>query len=180
MYDAETGLYYLQSRYYDPNTGRFISADSTDYLGANETVISYNLFAYCGNDPVINIDKSGKIFMNAILGGIFGAVLSGVIYYIEYQLGMRSWNWWTFAGNVALDATLGALGGYISGYAKFAKVAKHARLPKMLKKLKSPIVRNLVVWSEKGISYIIKKFVKSLSRKQGESWPKAVSRILGI
>ena len=59
-YETETGFYYLQSRYYDPNTGRFISADDVEYLGANETVDSYNLFAYCGNDPVNMSDPSGK------------------------------------------------------------------------------------------------------------------------
>ncbi len=58
-YDFDLGLYYLQSRYYDPITQRFINADSTDYLGATETVLSYNLFAYCENDPVNFVDPSG-------------------------------------------------------------------------------------------------------------------------
>ncbi len=38
-------MYYLQSRYYDPQICRFINADSTDYLGATGTVLSYNLVA---------------------------------------------------------------------------------------------------------------------------------------
>jgi RHS repeat-associated protein len=46
-YDSELGMYYLQSRYYDPNTGRFLNADDTAYLGADGTPESYNLFAYC-------------------------------------------------------------------------------------------------------------------------------------
>ena len=46
-YDTETGLYYLNSRYYDPAIGRFINADDTAYLGADGTPLSYNLFAYC-------------------------------------------------------------------------------------------------------------------------------------
>ena len=58
-YDVETGLYYLQSRYYDPQTGRFINADDTDYLGADGSFASYNLFAYCSNNPVMNVDPSG-------------------------------------------------------------------------------------------------------------------------
>ncbi len=60
-YDSYTGLYYLQSRYYDPETGRFINADSTDYLGATGTLLSYNLFAYCENDPVNYVDSSGNV-----------------------------------------------------------------------------------------------------------------------
>jgi len=59
VYDNETGLYYLQSRYYNPEIGRFISADSPDYLGADGALTSYNLFAYCGNNPVMGYDPSG-------------------------------------------------------------------------------------------------------------------------
>ena len=59
VYDIETGLYYLQSRYYNPYWGRFISADSVDYLGADGTPISYNLFAYCGNNPLNWCDPCG-------------------------------------------------------------------------------------------------------------------------
>ena len=47
-YDTETGLY-LQSRYYDPVVGRFLNADGL--LGANGDLMSYNLFAYCSNNP---------------------------------------------------------------------------------------------------------------------------------
>ena len=56
-YDTETGLYYLNSRYYDPQTGRFINADGL--LGANGDLISYNLFTYCSNNPVMGYDPSG-------------------------------------------------------------------------------------------------------------------------
>ena len=58
-YDSETGLYYLQSRYYDPETGRFLNADDVNFLGATETPISYNAFAYCRNNPVNYSDPEG-------------------------------------------------------------------------------------------------------------------------
>lgn len=58
-YDYDIGMYYLQSRYYDPTICRFINADSTDYLGATGTLLSYNLFAYCENEPVNYIDETG-------------------------------------------------------------------------------------------------------------------------
>ncbi len=58
-YDTETGLYYLQSRYYDPALGRFINADS--YASTNTTdILSYNMFAYCENDPVMKSDSTGS------------------------------------------------------------------------------------------------------------------------
>lgn len=57
-YDTETGLYYLQSRYYDPELGRFISQDSIEYADY-ESVNGLNLYAYCGNNPVMYVDPSG-------------------------------------------------------------------------------------------------------------------------
>ena len=61
-YDIETGLYYLNSRYYDPEAGRFISPDSVEYLGADGSPLSYNRYVYCGNNPVMYADPSGHLF----------------------------------------------------------------------------------------------------------------------
>ena len=62
VYDTDTGLYYLQSRYYDPKTGRFINADDTAYIGSSGTAIGDNIYAYCENDPVNNVDYTGQWF----------------------------------------------------------------------------------------------------------------------
>lgn len=59
MNPAETNLYYLQSRYYDPETGRFINADDIFMLGENGDFASLNLYAYCGNNPISRRDASG-------------------------------------------------------------------------------------------------------------------------
>ena len=56
-YDSETGLYYLQSRYYDPAVKRFINADSL--VGANKDILGNNVFAYCSNNPVNYSDPTG-------------------------------------------------------------------------------------------------------------------------
>ncbi|MCM1441220.1 MAG: RHS repeat-associated core domain-containing protein, partial [Roseburia sp.] len=58
FYDEETGLYYLNTRYYDPTTGRFISQDSVEYA-ENEVINGLNLYAYCGNNPVMRVDPNG-------------------------------------------------------------------------------------------------------------------------
>ncbi len=58
-YDTETGLYYLNARYYDPQIKRFINADEIGYLGANGDLNSYNLYAYCSNTPITKIDSNG-------------------------------------------------------------------------------------------------------------------------
>ena len=51
VYDEETGLYYLRSRYYNPNLGRFVNADRV--FDANASVTTCNQYAYCDNCPVI-------------------------------------------------------------------------------------------------------------------------------
>lgn len=51
-------MYYLQSRYYDSFTGQFLNADSL--IGANGDITSNNLFAYCSNNPVMNVDPFGQ------------------------------------------------------------------------------------------------------------------------
>ena len=56
-YDVETGLYYLQSRYYDPETSRFINSDV--YSDSSAGMLAYNLFLYCANNPVSGYDPNG-------------------------------------------------------------------------------------------------------------------------
>ncbi|MGI6745877.1 MAG: RHS repeat-associated core domain-containing protein [Acutalibacteraceae bacterium] len=61
MSPDETGFYYLQSRYYDPEIGRFINADDADILdGGNDHMLENNLFAYCFNNPVNMTDEDGQ------------------------------------------------------------------------------------------------------------------------
>ena len=57
-YDNESGLYYLQTRYYDPAVGRFINGDSQ--LNVSQGFLGYNMFAYCLNNPVNKYDYSGN------------------------------------------------------------------------------------------------------------------------
>ena len=80
-YDTESGLYYLQSRYYDPTTGRFVNADDVGYLGKNEDVIEYNLFMYCNNNLCNCSDANGKLVSSILgltfqCGAVFGAALA--------------------------------------------------------------------------------------------------------
>ena len=58
-FDSETGFYYLNTRYYNPQLKRFINADSLSYLGANGDMQAFNLYAYCSNSPIMFVDPSG-------------------------------------------------------------------------------------------------------------------------
>ena len=77
-YDTETGFYYLQSRYYDPEICRFINADS--YASTGQGLFGYNMFSYCINDPIRNIDSAGCMAVEAAV---------------------TATNWWNPAGWVA-------------------------------------------------------------------------------
>ena len=72
----ETNLYYLNSRYYDPEVGRFISLDAVDYL-APDSIHGLNLFAYCFNNPIMYVDPSGHIAISLIVGLLVGSFALG-------------------------------------------------------------------------------------------------------
>ena len=58
VYDEETGLYYLRSRYYNPEWGRFLNADVV--LGDRGVLLTHNAFAYCVNKPINYSDADGN------------------------------------------------------------------------------------------------------------------------
>ena len=60
-YDTETGFYYLQTRYYDPTICRFINADNYELVAELSCDAGQlNMFTYCGNNPVMNVDPTGQ------------------------------------------------------------------------------------------------------------------------
>ena len=75
-YDTETKLYYLKARYYDPETGRFISQDNVSYLDPDH-VMGLNLYLYCNNNPVMGYDPDGTWDWGSFWRGV-GYVVTGV------------------------------------------------------------------------------------------------------
>ena len=120
-YDDETGFFYVGSRYYDPQIGRFINADDTQMLLVDQdNFLQYNLFAYCLNNPVNMHDPDGHAAANiigGIIGGVTGAAL-GVL--LADRLGIKGWKKWALiAAATAGGAVLGAfLGPYVARLAK--------------------------------------------------------------
>ena len=57
MHHTDSGLYYLQSRYYDPKIGQFLTHDVV--FDTDAGLQGFNLFAYCGNNPISRFDSSG-------------------------------------------------------------------------------------------------------------------------
>ena len=97
-YDTETGFYYLQSRYYDPEIGRFISADN--YPSTGQGLTGNNMFAYCGNNPTSRKDDSGE-FWHLVVGGVIGGIIGGVAAAVS--------------GGDVVDVIIGATAGAVGG-----------------------------------------------------------------
>lgn len=118
-YDKETGLYYLQSRYYNADWERFVNADDTSVLQAQKGVLlGSNMFAYCMNNPVMNFDPSGYIPANAIAAAIgaftsvfFDMVGQALAYYLKNNFNLRGFkiNWWSVGFAFAAGLVTGAL-----------------------------------------------------------------------
>ena len=117
-YDVETGLYFLKTRYYDPEIGRFITIDDLQYLDP-ETINGLNLYAYCGNNPVMNVDPTGCFaILLLILGGaaLIGGIIGGKIAYDKaVENGKEGVDlFWSTVGGIFLGASIGlAAGGLI-------------------------------------------------------------------
>ena len=111
--DNETGFYYLNSRYYNPLWGRFLNADG--YLNANGDLIGYNMFAYCSNNPIMNIDPNGEWSWKAFWQGE-GATLAialicatAVAVTVVVTGGAAAVAWGAFAATAASSALVGTL-----------------------------------------------------------------------
>ena len=108
FYDVETGLYYLQTRYYDPEIGRFLNMDDISYADPEQSH-GLNLYAYCGNDPVNRIDPNGTFWGMILIGALIGGLFNGIS---------------TLASGATLgQAALSFLSGGIMGAAMGASIA---------------------------------------------------------
>ena len=121
FYDTDTGLYYLKTRYYDPEVGRFLNMDSVDYADP-ETLGGLNLYSYCNNNPVMYSDPDGHSIILAclIIGAIVGATAGGVIAYTEASsrgITGAELVGWVFIGVVAGGVIGGAVGAGLGALA---------------------------------------------------------------
>ena len=112
IFDEETGLYYLRSRYYNPNLCRLINADDVEALGADGDINGYQLFIYCMNDPVNNRDEAGSWSLpNWAKVAIGAALIVGAAVVATVATGGVA----CFAAGAAIGAAKGAVSGAIGG-----------------------------------------------------------------
>ena len=109
-YDKETGMYYLKSRYYDPEIRRFISSDAVTILAAStETLHNRNLYTYCNQNPLTRSDSNGNLW-TAVAGAV-GAAISLADQLIVQKKEMS----WKVAAQVAVDGISAAVGASAVG-----------------------------------------------------------------
>ena len=102
-YDAETGFYYLQSRYYAPTICRFISSDQYELIPTLSQIPGQlNLYAYCNNNPVMFTDESGY-FWDTLFDILF---IGWDIYNLVVSEGWKDWKNWAALGVDILFAAL--------------------------------------------------------------------------
>ena len=124
-YDEETGLYYVSSRYYDPEIGCWVSPEPNMYAGVFDSgsgLMGYNVYAYCANNPVNFSDPTGEfIFAALIIGAAAGAVVGGFIggtvaYNSAKSSGLEGSDlFWATASGVGKEALVGGVAGGLVG-----------------------------------------------------------------
>lgn len=155
-YDNESGLYYVSSRYYDPEIGRWISPEPNVYNGEFDEgagLIGYNVYAYCANNPVNNLDPTGKFVISTAvpigigIGALIGGFAGGAYGYNKaaknnVPKGQR----WKYVvgygiGGAVVGGVIGGFVGYGAGVALGAK-ASSGLVMKSISKAISSVSRN--------------------------------------
>ncbi len=155
VYDNETGFYYVSSRYYDSEVGRWISPDSTDIMleHLDDSILATNLYAYCLNNPVNMFDPDGEFAIStAILIGIgIGALIGGTAggaygYNKAVKSNVPKGQRWKYVvgyglGGAVIGGVIGGFVGYGVGVALGAK-ASSGLVIKSVSKAISSVSRN--------------------------------------
>ena len=97
-YDRDLGMYYLQTRYYDSNIGRFLNADS--YVSTGQGILGHNMYAYCNNNPVMYVDPTGEFTISFSIGFDITFFFIGMSFSIGFALDDK--------GNMAIQGSASA------------------------------------------------------------------------
>lgn len=121
-WDKDSELYYFNARYYDPVSGRFMSADSLLSGGPADQTTSLNPYAYAGNNPVVYSDPSGHfLFLVVLIAVVVGAYAGGMSTNGTWNCAAWNWNsWQTYMGIAAGGVAGGFSAGLGAGVGGFA------------------------------------------------------------
>ncbi len=118
VYDSSTGMYYLSTRFYDSESGRFTSRDSV--RGSVDNPLSLNIYAYCVNNPLKYTDEEGEM-PTVVVTALIGGTLSAATEYLSQKAeGRKKISW--------KDVVISAAGGAISASVPFLTEKKVCRV----------------------------------------------------
>ena len=124
-FDEESGYYYCNHRYYVPFIYRWLTMDDLSYLDPS-SINGINLFAYCKNNPVMNVDPEGRFILFALLvAAIVSAGMSAIEQISTNSWDIKGWNYSRFSsvfldylitsGSIILGLSIGAANGHPIG-----------------------------------------------------------------
>lgn len=158
-YDAESGLYYLNARYYNPEHGRFISPDPKP--GQQDDPITQNMYTYARNNPVMLLDPDGQWFVDAAF----------LIYDVSAFIANPSW---ANAGWIAVSA-----GGFLDPTGTFTTVAHAAKAEKIFGTYKAVKKATKGLNKSDGIEVhhlVEKRAARVLQVRSKEMWSVAITK----
>ena len=122
--DQEIGMYYLQSRYYNPNIGKFINSDDATVLEIEKAVLNHSLFTYCKNEPINNFDPYGYWVLTIGVSWGIAAIL-GVNFFATLLID-STWDYGVFLGATLLYGVMAkGLSGSLGIYWGFKKIKNY-------------------------------------------------------
>ncbi|MCM1260953.1 MAG: RHS repeat-associated core domain-containing protein [Prevotella sp.] len=141
-YDQEVNMYYCNSRYYDASIGRWQCTDDLEYLGISGTTLSYNLYSYCENNPIIYSDYLGTNIIKSLFSKI-----------INLKNGVLSIARGIFSGiidvSIAIIATifpvLGTASTLLIGVKNIGRFLSKKAFEKLAKKVFTKTIINFIV-----------------------------------
>lgn len=155
-YDKETETIYLRARYYQPNVGRFLTRDT--YTGQESDPLSLNLYTYCNNDGVNNVDPSGHIAETVLDVVSFGDSVYCMV--TEPSLTNAAFLAWD-----AFSLIPGVPGSYVAKLT--GKAAKAVKATKVAKKVKLTLTKTSIrKVSAKTAAKVAKRFNKKKTLKK--------------
>jgi hypothetical protein len=124
--------------------GRFINGDAAEILGLMQGhLLGGNLFAYCLNNAVMNIDPSGY-WVQALVGGIISGLIAWGLFMFEYYLGMRTMNYGVMIGLIVFNAAAGAATWWLGFGGKLQKMTKLVGIDQKLK-LSNTVIKGIAL-----------------------------------
>ena len=189
-YDAEIAKYYLQSRYYDPDTGRFVNGDELESLNLDFSAISCNTYSYCSNSCVTQIDILGFVSISQFFGYIkkmfqsIGSFFAKAFTYVKknyspFKLQKSKYGTFLYINVLIISTVIDVVVSLISKAISLGLKGLLSLVKGLAKKFKNVIASlikdSAVPFFKKTVCPFLQSFIKLLAKKLGLTTVKEIS-----